>query len=232
MDKKYLIKEYNSMLYEDKKINRLLKEYITRSCLNIANKANFPTDYNDVESHLFGDERYIKLFIVEETENVIPDIKGFLVCDTFYGYKGMIFLHCHGIVLSPEIQGLGLSKTIINYAIKLTNPDVVTAKTHNPRCFNSFINLDGVISYYPNESGIIPKQIINLSKTNKFISKSDDDLIYRDAYPDEKIQQTKRNEKINSIFDKLSPYDAQSLIVILNDEKLKAKKKVLKYDNK
>lgn len=232
MDKKYKIKEYNSLLYKNTEVNELLEEYITKCCLNIANCAQFPTDYDDVREHIFGKDNYLKLFIIEDSNKVIPDIKGFLICDTFYGYNDMKFLHCHGIILSPDVQGLGLSKQIVNHAIILTNPDVVTAKTHNPRCFNSLINIDGAMAYYPNEKNYLPKQILDLARSNPFIEQVDDELIFKGAYPDEKIQQSKRNEKINLIFDRVSLYDAQAIVVVLNDEKLNTKEKTLKYENK
>ena len=232
MNNKYIIKEYNSLLYKNDEVNELLKEYITKCCLNIANSASFPTDYDDVREHLFGKDEYLRLFIVEDSKKVVPDIKGFLICDTLIGYNDMKFLHCHGIILSPEIQGLGLSKKIINYAINLTSPDVVTAKTHNPRCFNSIINVEGKVSYYPNENDYLPNQILELARSNPFINEVDDKLIFRDAYPDIKIQQTKRNENLNLIFDRVSPYDAQAIVVVLNEAKLNVKKKVFKNEDK
>jgi hypothetical protein len=229
--KKYQIKEYKALLYDDIEIRQLLEEYIIKCCLNIANNANFPTNYEDVKNHLFENDNYLKFFIVEESDKVIPDIKGFLICDQFNGYKGMNFLHCHGIILSPDIQGLGLSKKLINHAVALTRPDVVTAKTHNPRCFNAFINIDSVVSYYPNEYGDLPSEILDLVSTNHHINQSDDKLIYRNAYPDVKIQQPKRNDKLDIIFNQLSLYDAQTVVVILNDSKLHAKKRILKSGN-
>lgn len=232
MEKKYQIKEYSSLLYSNDEVSELLEEYIIKCCLNIANKAQFPTDYEDVKNHLFEDENYLKLFIVEESNKVVPDIKGFLICDAFYGYNNMKILHCHGIILSPEVQGLGLSKKLINHAVSLTNPDVVTAKTHNPRCFNSFINIDNTIEYYPNEEDYLPNEILELAKSNHHINQSDNQLIFKDAYPDEKIQQSKRNENIDIIFSRLSSYDAQALVVILNNSKLKGKTRTLKNENK
>lgn len=35
------------------------KKDIARQCLEVANAAHFPTDYDDVFSHLFGNESYI-----------------------------------------------------------------------------------------------------------------------------------------------------------------------------
>ncbi len=233
LEEKYEIRDYREFLTKDEKLNELLNEYIIKSCLEVANEASFPTDYVDVKEHLFEKEEYMKLFIVEKDESNLPNIKGFIVCDSFTGYNDMLFMHCHGIILSPEIQGKSLSKTLVNYAVNRCNPDVVTVKTHNPRCFNTFIDIDGVIDYYPNPEGVIPPEIVELYKTDPFIGVSDENLIYRQAYPDEKIQQSKRNKNIDKIFKKLSPYDAQSIVLILNNEKLQEnKKKVLKNDHK
>lgn len=220
MKDKYFIVEYNYLISKYKMIDKYFKEYIIKSCLNIALEAHFSTDYEDVKEHIFGNDNYLKLFIIEKSSDNIPIIKGFLVCDCFISYNDIKNLHCHGIILSPEVQGYGLSKDIIDYARFLTNPDVITAKTHNPRCFNSFISLNDIYDYYPNETGVIPDEIIKLCKANPFISNSDENLICRNAYPDIKIQQTKKNETINLIFEKINPYDAQSIVIILNPEKL------------
>lgn len=235
-NKNYEIKNYEELLTADSKLNELLQEYIVKECLNIANEAQFPTDYTDVKEHLFEKEEYLKLFIIERDNQIKPTIKGFAVCDSFYGYNNMKFLHCHGIILSPQIQGKGFSKELVNHAVELTKPDVLTAKTHNPRCFNSFININGVKEYYPNGYENIPSEIIDLYKTDPFISVSDENLIYKDAYPDVKVQQSKRNSSIDNVFNLLEPYDAQSVIVIINDEKLNkvktnVKSKVLKYEH-
>ena len=218
----YKIINYDKFkISENEKIQNAIKEYIVESCLEIANSAQFPTDYNDVKDHLFEDDSYIRMFIVEEKENqVIPNIKGFLISALFKGYNDNTILHCHGIILHPDIQGLGLSKALVAEAIKMTNPNILTAKTHNPRCFNSFANCYKLIAYYPNEYNVLDDDIRKVAASDPFISVVNDDLVYKNAYPDEKIQQTNRNNGVKSIFQKLDSTDAQAIVVILDDSKL------------
>ncbi len=217
------IEEYNGCyINEEEKLKKQIK--IANECLTIANDAKFPTDFQDVYDHLFEDDSYIILF----AKNVLGNIKGFVIACEEKGYNDCDILHIHGIVLSPDIQGNGISKKMINYAVSKYHPDVVTAKTHNPRCFNAFANIDGGNHlFFPNGQPI-PDVIRMIVKSDKFINDSDEDLIYRDAYPDEKIQQSKSNPIVDIIFDKVGMYDAQSVVIIINNdilEKSKVKKK-------
>ncbi len=220
-------KEFLNLFKYNEQIKDLIDEYIVYSCLNIASNAKFPTDYTDVKEHLFESDDYIRLFIVDDS-NKIPQIKGFLISALEEGYNDNVILHCHGIILDPSIQGKGYSKVIVNKAIEMTNPDVVTAKTHNPRCFNAFANLNGAVSYYPNEFDDMPKDILELAKSDEFINNTNEQLIYLNAYPDEKIQQSHRNEDLHVVFDRLAPTDAQAIVVVLNDQKLDLGKNILK----
>ena len=224
--KNIIIEEYNNYYSnEEEKIKKQVE--IANECLVIANDAKFPTDFQDVYDHLFEDDSYIILF----AKNLMNKIKGFVIACEEKGYNNCKILHVHGIVLSPDIQGMGISKQIINYAINKYNPDVVTAKTHNPRCFNAFANIDGGGHlFYPNEEPI-PDVVKNIVKSDYFINDSDENLIYRDAYPDEKIQQSKNNPLVDTIFSKVGKYDAQSIIVIINNDVLE-KNKVKKKERK
>ena len=231
------MKKYQIINYNELNKNKNLDEYLINQCLNIANDAKFPTDYDDVKEHLFGNDQLIKLFIVEEMDENI-NIKGFLVADYFTGYNDNNILHCHGIIIHPDIQGLGLSRELVNRLIREYNPDIITAKTHNPRCFNALINIPLVIAYYPNNSDIIPDDIYKVVKTDPYISNTNKNLIYVDAYPDEKIQQAYRSEEIKTIFNRLNPRDAQAIVVVLDNSKLninnngkvKSLKQGVKYD--
>ena len=218
--------EFLNMFESKEKTKDLIDEYIVYACLVVAKDAEFPTDYVDVKEHLFESDEYIRLFIVDDTKKV-PQIKGFLISVIEKGFNDNTILHCHGIIIHPEIQGLGYSKIMVNKAIEMTNPDVVTAKTHNPRCFNAFANLEGSKAYYPNEYDDMPEDIISLTRSDEFIKNTDDNLIYREAYPDEKIQQSHRNQDLHIVFDRLNPNDAQAIVVVLNDEKLRLNRKVL-----
>lgn len=217
MGKEKDMSKYRLINYSELNKSEELDEYLINECLNVANNANFPTDYLDVKEHLFGNPNLIKLFIVDMEER---KIKGFLAADNFIGYNDNNILHCHGIIVDPEIQSLGYSKVLVNELVKQYNPDIVTAKTHNPRCFNAFTNIDNVISYYPNSNEEIPEVIYEVVKTDPYICDVNSNLIYEEAYPDEKISQDYRDESLKKIFDKLNPNDAQAIVVVLNDQKL------------
>lgn len=208
----YYIEEYSfDCQNENERRKKQLK--IAKECLLVANEANFPTDFTDVYNHLFDDENYIILFI-KDANNII---KGFSILCNQIGYMECKILHVHGIVLSPEIQSLGYGKKLINYAVLKYKPDVVTAKTHNPRCFNLFKNINnGNNETFPNNMEI-PSYVYEIAMSDKFINCVDESLIYRNAYPDIKIQQEIDDRNIATIFEHVGNYDAQAVIVIINN---------------
>lgn len=225
------MKEYKIEEYVNLNNDESTKEIIAKQCLEIANAAQFPTDYNDVYDHLFEDDSYIRMFVKNEKD----EIKGFAIICNENVLNNVKIMHVHGIIIHPEAQGLGLAKDVINIAVDKYQPDVVTAKTHNPRCFNMFCDiLNNGCEFYPNTKPI-PSYIYDIVKKDKFIDQVDEDLIYRNAYPDVKIQQTKRKELVNEVFKKVGPYDAQAIIVVVNKnlkEKVTTKPKTLTLTNK
>ena len=209
MKKNYEILKYVSVIDEEKAKKQ--QEEIAISALNIANDAGFPTDYQDVYDHLFENPEYIRLFVLEKNSKVL---KGFMIACELNGLYQTKLLHLHGVILHPSIQGNGISRLLLNNAISMTNPDILTAKTHNPRAFNSLASLACYGNeYYPNILRETPKEILEIARNNPFISGVDDELIVRDAYPDIKIQQTYRKEDLRLIFDRLNGRDAQAILV-------------------
>lgn len=216
------MRNYEIINYNNLKKSEAMDNYLINECLKVANSAQFPTDYEDVKEHLFGNDNLIKLFIIDSE---MLSIRGFLAADYFNGFNDNNILHCHGIIVHPSIQSQGYSKMLVNELIKEYQPDIVTAKTHNPRCFNMFTEIDDIITYFPNGIDEIPSDIYHVVATDPYINVVNNDLIYKDAYPDEKIQQEYRNTNIKKIFDKVNTRDAQAIVVVLNDEKLKLKNK-------
>lgn len=196
---------------------------IANECLLVANNAKFPTDFKDVYDHLFENDDYIKLFI-RENEN----IKGFIIGCLENGYAGYVILHIHGIIIDPSLQGKNISKIALNSLVQQYRPDVVTAKTHNPRCFNAIANLTTEkCQFYPDGESEIPEIIYNIVKSDQFIDCVDEKLVYRNAYPDEKIMQEYHNGCITKIFENVEKYDAQAIVVVINNkilEEVKCKK--------
>ena len=75
------------------------RKFITDKCVGIANDAHFPTDFEDVDSHLFGGD-YELVFLKYNNE-----IKGFAVFDLL-NIDDKKVLHLHGIIISEHAQHL------------------------------------------------------------------------------------------------------------------------------
>lgn len=204
----------------------LEKEKIALECLDIANRAKFPTDFKDVYDHLFEDDSYIRLFVKDEDNQ----IKGFVIGCLENGFDNYLVLHIHGIIMDPSVQGKGLSKKSLEYLVSKYSPDVLTAKTHNPRFFNSAMNIfDSSCHFYPNPDEETPEVVYDIVKSDKFIDCVDSDLVYRDAYPDEKIMQSNNNPLVQRVFENLKPFDAQAIVVIINGKILeRGKERILR----
>ncbi len=184
------------------------KEEIAKQCLEVANAAHFPTDYKDVYDHLFGNKDYTICLAFDEDGS----LDGFSV---FAKLRDISTLYLHGVVLHPRAQGKGLSLMMIQTVFGSDNLTFISARTHNPRMFETLTRfaIDSK-EFYPNVSNdVIPESIYELVKKNEFTESADEYLIVREAYPDEKIAQTFRNEKIANIFKRLNARDAQVIVV-------------------
>lgn len=186
------------------------KRDVAEECLALSLEARFPTDYTDVYEHLFGNEDYLICMLY----NYDGDIMGYSI---FANLKEIDMLYLHGIVLHPIAQGKGFSKGMIEAAIKYVNPKFLSARTHNPRMFETLSSFaSDTESYYPNVStDEIPAEIYQLVGNNKFTAKAEEWLIVRNAYPDEKLAQSFKNQNIAKIFGRLKPNDAQVIVVRL-----------------
>lgn len=184
------------------------KEDTALQCLAVANAAHFPTDYDDVFSHLFANENYTICMACNKEDQ----LDGFSI---FAKLKDIDTLHLHGIVLHPRAQGKGLSLKMIQSVIEKETPTFLTAKTHNPRMFETLSKFAcNPSKFYPNvDSEYIPDYIYELVHNNEFVNTADEYLIVREAYPDEKISQSFMNEKIKNVFDRLNTKDAQVIVV-------------------
>lgn len=184
------------------------KKELALQSLDVANAAHFPTDFDDVFSHLFANEEYIICTAFNENNS----LDGFAV---FAKLEDIDTLYLHGIVLHPRAQGKGLSLKMIQTVVESKNATFLSAKTHNPRMFETLSKFAcNPSEFYPNvDNSIIPEAIYELVRNNSFVDTADEYLIVREAYPDEKISQTFRNEKISYIFDRVNTKDAQVIVV-------------------
>lgn len=183
------------------------KELVTRRCLEIAERAKFPTDYEDMYEHLFENEN-AELFMVINDSN---EIFGFA---TFDYDKETNTAYLHGIIIHPDIQGMGFSVKLIQEAINKFKNNFLMARTHNPRVYEmmSRVSYDGIV--FPNINvEEIPLDVWNVVLSNEATKNADENLIVREAYPDEKVIQDVRNKEIQKFFSRLNPRDAQVIVV-------------------
>lgn len=185
----------------------LEKDKITKRCLEIANAAEFPTDYVDMYEHLFTNEDAELFIILDEND----EIYGFATCDNIAEYSNT---YLHGIIIHPDIQGRGFSIKLLCEIIKKDNNSYFSARTHNPRVYEmmSRIAYNGIIFPQANSENI-PKEIWNILSSHSAMKDADKDMIVRKAYPDEKVMQSVINADIYNIFSKLNPKDAQVVVV-------------------
>lgn len=184
------------------------KDAIVKQCLEVANAANFSTCYDDVFSHLFGNEDYTICMAYDDNAM----LGGFSI---FAKLEEINTIYLHGIVLHPRAQGKGLSFKMIQKAIDENDLKFLSARTHNPKMFETLAKLArSKNECYPNVDGTdIPKYIYELVRNNPFTSDANELMICKDAYPDEKITQPFRDERISRVFKRLNTRDAQVIVV-------------------
>jgi len=185
----------------------LEKDRITKRCLEIANAAKFPTDYADMYEHLFTNED-AELFMVMDKND---EIYGFATCDNIAEYSNT---YLHGIIIHPDIQGMGFSVKLLSEIIKKDGNRYFSARTHNPRIYEAMsrIAYKGII-FPQTDSENIPKEIWNVIWSHSAMKDADRYMVVRNAYPDEKVIQSVVNADIHKIFSKLNPKDAQVVVV-------------------
>lgn len=188
-------------------VDKNLQHNITMQCLDVAEKANFKTNYEDVYQHLFEGDYYLTFL------KMSGEIKGFAVFDCLEIKEDKV-LHLHGIITHPHVQKSGNTRKIILDKIKEINPNYLTLKTHNPRMYYvaSTVSENNQLTY-PNFKEKVPQEIVDIAKQNPFISNCNDNLVVENAYSDEKIQQNVNNDIITKGFNLLGKKDAQVVIV-------------------
>ena len=76
----------------------------------------------------------------------------------------------------------------------------------------SRVSYDGIV--FPNINvEEIPLDVWNVVLSNEATKNADENLIVREAYPDEKVIQDVRNKEIQKFFSRLNPRDAQVIVV-------------------
>lgn len=185
----------------------LEKDKITKQCVEIADKAGFSTDYADVYDHLFGSED-LELFVI------VDEFRRIYGYTTFFNLYESNNTYVSGMMLHPQIQGMGFSEILLKKIVEKHDNCYLTCRTQNPRVYELMYKVayNGII--FPNIfSDEIPKEVKNILPSHPALKEADDNLIVKEAYPDKKIEQMVKKSEIYSIFSKLGSKDAQVIIV-------------------
>lgn len=194
--------------------NKMSKEKTTLQCVAVADSTSFPTNYDDVYAHLFETNDLLKLFVVDNNYN----IKGFAVFDTVNNDYRITYLS--GMVLSGDIQGIGLSKELLRKGLESLKGDIITLRTRNPRMYRSLIKSMPSFANFPNL--ITPNEIYELAQTIPYFMDIQQNLIIKNCYGTELLQQEAKLNGLDPLFKMLEPKDAFGcLSVVSNNEKTK-----------
>lgn len=186
------------------------RRVLTQQAYIVTQEANFPTNAQDVYEHLFEENgNGIDFLALLNDNNELVGFASFMVCD-----GGILYVK--GIVVSPVVQGRGLSKLLLEEAITYFSPDWIALRTHNPRMYEIVTSLSE--KFYPAEDKVVPEGIRDMLRVLPFDfaqTRIDSRMVIRNCYPDVKIQQDSRKESVANLFRELGQRDAQVVLVKL-----------------
>lgn len=182
------------------------KEQMANKCVDVANKAKFSTDYNDVYNHLFFGE---DLLIVYAYEN-----------EKLIGFASLIYLkenkhyHINGVIVDPDYQGMGIANKMVSRAVGFTQgviygglntqePLNLSARTQNPAIYALIHKI--CEKTIPDQFGKINREVRAMLKSNQvlkpFLGQFNNKMITVKAYPSAKVKVKVKNENINKLFE-------------------------------
>ena len=189
------------------------KAKVSMRCLEIAQSTNFPTNYQDVEQHLFGNEDSMLTFLVDDQGKIY----GFATFDKLQEVKG---LYLNGIILDDSIQSKGWSMYLLKSVILGSGCKFLMLRTHNQRMYESMRDVaddDNLVFPHPKGGNYkTPESVWGVVKSHPATMNADEKLIVRDAYPvgQEIKSQEIDEEDTKSLFKKLGEHDAQVVVVV------------------
>lgn len=194
------------------------KEALANQCVEIANSANFNTDFNDVYEHLFFGDNLMLVFAFDENKKMVGFSSIFLSKEA----NGTPHIHLNGIIVKPEYQNRGLAKLMLSravgYVYGLNNKSAesgfkvsLSARTQNPAVYRLMQKSSKKLS--PNVNGVVCKKhyaiVKKMDKDLKpFLGDYDKEFIVKNAYPSSKVQANVKNEEVKVLFSKLDKFDA------------------------
>lgn len=194
------------------------KEALAHQCVEIANKAKFNTDFQDVYDHLFFGDDLMLVFAFDENEKMIGFSSIYLTKEE----DNTPHIHLNGIIVDPENQKSGVARMMLSraagfiYGINDVQESVdfkisLSARTQNPAIYKLMSKLSENIS--PSSTGVVNKQhhaiLKKMDKNLKpFLGNYDESFIVKNAYLSPKVQANIKDEQIKLLFSKLNKYDA------------------------
>ena len=196
----------------------LTEEQVLEEAYDIALENKFYVDRKIYDDHIIGNDDYRKYFLVDEKEKIhgltvieFPQIRDITIC-----YIGLVFVH-------PSAHGKGWSKSLMTTALEdnKIEADVITLRTQNPRMFASFVNTFGNDKlYFPNPDYKTPDEVIELMKDLPCAGNVDENLIVRNAYPNEFVHQVSNSTFAGEICSLLGSTDAVVPAIVMNPKKV------------
>lgn len=193
------------------------KEFLANQCVEIANSANFNTDFNDVYEHLFFGDNLMLVFAFDDKKMV-----GFSSIFLTKECDGTPHIHLNGVIVKPECQGKGVAKLMLSRAVGyiygLNNGNVkdgfkisLSARTQNPAIYRLIEKLSDSIS--PNIHGQVKKEhyaIVKMMDKNlkPFLGDYNKEFVVKNAYSSSKVQADIKSKEIKVLFSKLNKNDA------------------------
>lgn len=187
------------------------KRKVARRCLEIAQSTSFPTNYRDIEAHLFGNDDATLTFLVDEKGKIY----GFA---TFDKLEEVNALYLNGIILHSEIQSKCWSLYLLKSVILGSECDFLMLRTHNQRMYEEMRDVagnDSLIFPHPNGNYAVPEEVRDVVHAHPATMKADEKLVVRRAYPEgQEIKSQKIDkEDAKALFTELRPLDAQVVVV-------------------
>lgn len=194
------------------------KEELALQCVDIANKAKFNTDFQDVYDHLFFGDNLMLVFAYDDLDNMAGFSSLFLTREE----SGIPHIHLNGVIVNPEHQKHGIARLMLSRAVGYVcgmnenseerNIDIsLSARTQNPAIYRLMYKTSNDIS--PTLKGDVnPKHYEILKKMDDklypFLGDYNEKFIVKDAYSSTKVHADVRDEAVKVLFSELGELDA------------------------
>lgn len=210
------------------------KEKLAMQCVEIANKAKFNTDFDDVYNHLFFGDNLMLVFVFDDNKKMVAFSSIFLTEEP----DKTPHIHLNGIIVSPECQKSGIAQLMLSRAVgyiyglnnKNSNDDFkisLSARTQNPAIYRLLQKSSENVS--PSTNGDVNKKHYAIvkkmdGKLKPFLGDYDKTFKVKNAYSSSKVHADIKDEKIKILFSRLDNLDAYIIfgdkVINLNREQV------------